>query len=152
MLNFRNTLILVAAALLTACGGGAPNAPPGTVGNNAPNKEKPSGDATAEQVAEEVREGLDCPADIDTPARADKAPVLIISRKDQPMTDWLRAIADQAAGEGYIALVPDPLPGVSEDARMAAHKLRGPVSKCVGPRADRLVFHEPAQVVGEFDD
>jgi len=74
MLNLRNTLILVAAALLTACGGEAPNAP-GTVGNNVPNKEKPSGDATAEQVAKEVRDGLDCPADIDTKARDAKAPV-----------------------------------------------------------------------------
>jgi len=74
MLNPRNTLILVAAALLTACGGGGPN-PPGTVGNNAPNKEKPSGDATAEQVAEEVRAGLDCPADIDTPDRPPNSPV-----------------------------------------------------------------------------
>ena len=54
------------------------------------------------------------------PDRADKAPVLIISQKDQPMNDWMRAVADQAAGEGYIALVPDSLPGLSDDARINA--------------------------------
>jgi carboxymethylenebutenolidase len=41
------------------------------------------------------------------PDRADKAPVLVISEKDKPMSDWMRAVADQAAGEGFIALVPE---------------------------------------------
>ena len=54
------------------------------------------------------------------PDRADKAPVLIISEKDQPMSDWMRGIADQAAGEGYIALVPDTLAFLSQDARIDA--------------------------------
>ena len=54
------------------------------------------------------------------PDRADKAPVLIISEKDQPMSDWMRAIADQAAGEGFIALVPDALEGVGQNARIEA--------------------------------
>ena len=40
------------------------------------------------------------------PDRIDKAPVLIISEKDNGITDWIRAVADQAAGEGFIALVP----------------------------------------------
>ena len=54
------------------------------------------------------------------PDRADKAPVLIISEKDAPMSDWMRAVADQAAGEGFIALVPDSLPGLSQKARVEA--------------------------------
>jgi len=54
------------------------------------------------------------------PDRADKAPVLIISEKDQPMSDWMRGIADQAAGEGYIALVPDTFAHLSQDARIDA--------------------------------
>src|SRR5262249_1203820 len=37
-----------------------------------------------------------------------------------PITDYTRAIADQAAGEGYIALVPDRLSGLTEDARINA--------------------------------
>src|SRR5437762_13091512 len=54
------------------------------------------------------------------PDRADKAPVLIISEQDKPMSDWMRAVADQAAGEGFIALVPDTLPGLSQAARVEA--------------------------------
>ncbi len=54
------------------------------------------------------------------PDRADKAPVLIISEKDQPMSDWMRAVADQAAGEGYIALVPDTLAGLNQTQRVNA--------------------------------
>jgi carboxymethylenebutenolidase len=54
------------------------------------------------------------------PDRADKAPVLIISENGKPMSDWMRAVADQAAGEGFIALVPDSLPGLSQSARVEA--------------------------------
>lgn len=54
------------------------------------------------------------------PDRADKAPVVIISEKDRPMTDRLRAVADQAAAEGFIALVPDSLSGVVHEARIEA--------------------------------
>ncbi len=54
------------------------------------------------------------------PDRADKAPVLIISQKDQPINDWMRAVADQAAGEGFIALVPDSVPGLNHEARINA--------------------------------
>jgi hypothetical protein len=58
--------------LLAACGGGKPGQPGGST---AANKPPPSGNATAEEVAEEARADLDCPADIDTAARAADAPV-----------------------------------------------------------------------------
>jgi carboxymethylenebutenolidase len=54
------------------------------------------------------------------PDRADKAPVLIISEVDRPMSDWMRAVADQAAREGYIALAPDTLPSLGQIARIEA--------------------------------
>lgn len=57
--------------LLAACGGGKPGQP----GAPAANRPAPSGNATAEEVAEEARGDVDCPADIDTPARAANAPV-----------------------------------------------------------------------------
>lgn len=57
------------------------------------------------------------------PDRVDKAPVLIISEKDKPMSDWMRAVADQAAGEGFIALVPDALAGLNQQARIDAVRL-----------------------------
>ena len=59
--------------LLAACGGGGP-AGPGAPGA-APNRPAPTGNATAEEVAEELRGNVDCPAEIDTPARAANAPV-----------------------------------------------------------------------------
>lgn len=54
------------------------------------------------------------------PDRADKAPVLILTERNKPMSDWMRAVADQAAGEGFIALVPDLVPGLSQTARVEA--------------------------------
>jgi carboxymethylenebutenolidase len=54
------------------------------------------------------------------PDRVDKAPVVIISERDRPMNDRMRAIADQVASEGFIALAPDSLPGVSDEARIEA--------------------------------
>jgi len=43
------------------------------------------------------------------PDRADKAAVIIITAPDQQLSDRLRAVADQLAGEGFIAVVPDVL-------------------------------------------
>ena len=61
----------VLSLLLAACGGGKP----GQAGGSAANKPAPDGNATAEEVAEEARGDVDCPADVDTPARAANAPV-----------------------------------------------------------------------------
>lgn len=46
------------------------------------------------------------------PDRARRAPVLLIEATNQGLTDWLRAVADQAAQEGFIAVVPDVLSGM----------------------------------------
>lgn len=67
----RHLAIAALCAVLAACGQGGPSAP----GASAKPRPAPSGAATAEQVAEEARGDLDCPADIDTAARADNAPV-----------------------------------------------------------------------------
>ncbi len=65
---------LVLACLLAACGAqdGGPPAPGGKPDKP---KERPSGNASATEVAEESRGDVDCPADIDSPARAANAPV-----------------------------------------------------------------------------
>jgi predicted small lipoprotein YifL len=60
---------LILICMLSGCGAKNPDTADPAARN------APSGDATAEQVAEEAREDLDCPADIDTPARAANAPV-----------------------------------------------------------------------------
>jgi carboxymethylenebutenolidase len=48
-------------------------------------------------------------ASVTYPDRADKAAVLIVTAPDQKLSDRLRAIADQMADEGFIAVVPDAL-------------------------------------------
>jgi carboxymethylenebutenolidase len=41
------------------------------------------------------------------PDRGDNAPVLVITANNQGMSDWLRAVGDNAAAQGFIAVVPD---------------------------------------------
>jgi hypothetical protein len=67
-----NFPVFALALLLAACGGGKPGQPGGS---SAANKPAPTGDATAEEVAEEARGDVDCPADIETAKRAEGAPV-----------------------------------------------------------------------------
>src|SRR5208337_1504431 len=46
------------------------------------------------------------------PERSDKAPVVIVSGTDQGASDWVRAVADQLAAEGFLAVAPDVLSGI----------------------------------------
>jgi carboxymethylenebutenolidase len=46
------------------------------------------------------------------PERPDRAPVLVITSNTQGMSDWLRAVGDDAAAQGFIAVVPDLLTGM----------------------------------------
>jgi carboxymethylenebutenolidase len=57
---------------------------------------------------------------IDYPDRSDQAPVVIVTATDQKLTDWLRAVADQVAAEGFIAVVPD----VTADRQEALESVR----------------------------
>ncbi len=41
------------------------------------------------------------------PDGGERAPVVVMTAKNQGMTDWLRAVGDQAAADGFIAVVPD---------------------------------------------
>jgi len=63
---------LLLAGVLSACGANDPQGPGATSHERKP---VPTGNATAAEVAEESRGDLDCPANIDTPARAANAPV-----------------------------------------------------------------------------
>lgn len=49
------------------------------------------------------------------PERKDKAPVVIVIHEIFGMTDWVRAVADQLAAEGFIAIAPDLLSGKGPD-------------------------------------
>jgi carboxymethylenebutenolidase len=45
------------------------------------------------------------------PERRDKAPVVIVIHEIYGLTDWIRAVADQLASEGFIAVAPDLISG-----------------------------------------
>src|SRR2546430_4839771 len=45
------------------------------------------------------------------PERKDAAPVVIVIHEIFGLTDWIRAVADQLAAEGFIAVAPDLLSG-----------------------------------------
>lgn len=45
------------------------------------------------------------------PERKDKAPVVIVIHEIFGLTDWIRAVADQLAADGFIAVAPDLLSG-----------------------------------------
>jgi carboxymethylenebutenolidase len=49
------------------------------------------------------------------PEREGKAPVVIVIHEIFGLTDWARAVADQLAAEGFIALAPDLLSGKGPD-------------------------------------
>ncbi len=45
------------------------------------------------------------------PERKDKAPVVVVIQEIFGLTDWIRAVADRLAAEGFIAVAPDLLSG-----------------------------------------
>ncbi len=45
------------------------------------------------------------------PERSDPAPVVVVIHEISALTDWIRAVADQLAAEGFIAIAPDLLSG-----------------------------------------
>jgi carboxymethylenebutenolidase len=45
------------------------------------------------------------------PERKDKAPLVIVIHEIYGLTDWIRGVADQLAGDGFIAIAPDLLSG-----------------------------------------
>lgn len=49
---------------------------------------------------------------ISYPERSDKAPVVVIIHEIFGLTDWIRALADQLARSGFIAVAPDLLSGL----------------------------------------
>src|SRR6476661_6973803 len=46
------------------------------------------------------------------PERSDKAPVVVVTAKYQGASVWVRAVSDQVAAEGFIAVAPEVLTGL----------------------------------------
>lgn len=62
------------------------------------------------------------------PERDDPAPVVVVIHEIYGLTDWIRAVADEAAAAGYIAIAPDLLSGKApEGAGSAALDRQGAV-------------------------
>lgn len=69
------------------------------------------------------------------PEVKDKAPVVVVIHENRGLSDWVRAVADRLAENGYIAIAPDLLSGMGpdggrtkdfksgDDAREAIYKL-----------------------------
>ena len=79
------------------------------------------------------------------PDRSDKAPVALLTARNEGMTDWLRGVADQISLEGYIAVVPDVLFGVgitggyADSGEDAAH-MRRAISKLSATEIKRRIL------------
>jgi len=49
------------------------------------------------------------------PERGDEAPVVLVIHEIFGLSDWVRAVADQLAAEGFVAVAPDFLSGLGPD-------------------------------------
>src|SRR5437773_4244775 len=83
-------------------------------------KPPPSADTAADALKNSTRHGewVDIPLSegklhtwVVYPERKDKAPVVLVIHEIFGLTDWVRAVADQLAAEGFIAVAPDLLSG-----------------------------------------
>jgi carboxymethylenebutenolidase len=81
----------------------------------------------SEALAHRHPQYLDLPAGAGTvrafvvfPERTDNAPVLVLTSNNQGMTDWMRAVGDDAAAQGFIAVVPDLPTGAGSTAGAAS--------------------------------
>jgi carboxymethylenebutenolidase len=77
------------------------------------------------------------------PERADKAGVVLVVHDIRGMSDWIRAVADQLAQDGFIAIVPDFLSGKGPEGGGTA-----PLGKDVGQAIRKL---DEAEVVARLD-
>lgn len=79
------------------------------------------------------------------PERKEKAPVVIVIQEIFGLTDWIRAVADQLAAEGFLAIAPDLLSGRGPGGRgTGAYVSRDDVVKAVRELS-------PPAVVGMLD-
>lgn len=74
------------------------------------------------------------------PERSDKAPVIVVIHEIYGLTDWIRAIADHFAKEGFIAVAPDLLSGKGPDGGNTDSFSRGGVRMAImGLNPDEVV-------------
>src|SRR4030066_1546190 len=101
---------LVATLPAGAAGHGATAIPPGEAGAKAALETSPRHHEWVD-IAVPGREGKGS-AFVAYPERKDKAPVVIVIHEVYGLTDWVRAVADRLAADGFLAIAPDPLSGM----------------------------------------
>jgi carboxymethylenebutenolidase len=115
-LNMRTTLafLVLAASVLATGSAAAADAPPAAI---------PPAEAAAKaalDVSPRHHEWVDLalPGDagklslfVAYPERKDKAAVVLVIHEVYGLTDWIRAVADRLAADGFIAIAPDMLTG-----------------------------------------
>lgn len=102
-------LALILAPVALANGKGASSAPPGEEGAKAALDSSPRHHEWID-VALPGEEGK-VVTFVAYPERSDKAPVVVVIQEIFGLTDWLRAVADRLAAEGFLAVAPDLLSG-----------------------------------------
>lgn len=91
------------------CGADSDAMPPGEAGAKAALDKSPRHHEWAKIAVAGAEAPLN--AFVAYPERKDKAPVVIVIHEVYGLTDWVRAVADRLAGEGFIAVAPDFLSG-----------------------------------------
>jgi carboxymethylenebutenolidase len=102
-------VFLAAPLSAGAVGHGATAIPPGEAGAKAALETSPRHHEWVD-IAVPGREGK-VSAFVAYPERKDKAPVVIVIHEVYGLTDWIRAVADRLAADGFIAIAPDLLSG-----------------------------------------
>lgn len=115
MTGKRAFIHLLIVVLLTWAPGGAAGhdacpIPPGETGAKAELERSPRHHEWAD-IAVPGKEGK-VSAFVAYPERKDKAPVVIVIHEVYGLTDWIRAVADRLAADGFIAIAPDFLSGM----------------------------------------
>ena len=97
------TMLFVSPSAMQAAGG----IPPGMENARAQLNKSPRHGEWAD-----IKDGSDTiSAWVVYPERAEKAPVVVVIHTIAGLTDWIRAVADQLASEGFVAVAPDLLSG-----------------------------------------
>lgn len=91
-----------------AASAAAPSLPPGEAGAKAALEQSPRHHEWAEIA---LPAAGTFKAFVAYPERREKAPVVIVIHEIYGLTDWIRAVADRLAAEGFIAIAPDLLTG-----------------------------------------
>lgn len=77
------------------------------------------------------------------PERSDKAPVVIVVHEIFGLSNWVRAVADQLAAEGFIAIAPDLLtmknPPLAADGEVDATAARTLIREITSPDVNRWI-------------